>query len=110
MGMEEQMAFDFSGAGGENPAKGASLPAADSRASETRCVVGGFDVEQLIAEEWSLPLGETIELVSRNPETLHRGRLELAEIPHDIDRRKPLQLRIRDQKFSSREIVSWRLD
>lgn len=69
----------------------------------------GYDIEHEIAEEWGLPLGKTVEVWVRNPERLLYGRLELAEIPRTLDRRQVLQLRIKGDRFSSREISSWLL-
>lgn len=70
----------------------------------------GYNIEEAIAVEWHLPLGENVTLWMKNTQGSLTGRLELADIPQRIDRTHPLQLRINGQRISSREIDSWSLN
>lgn len=69
----------------------------------------GFDIEKAIAEEWRVPLGENVVLWMKTARGSLRGRLELDQIPVDINRTLPLHLRIDGQRILWRDIESWTL-
>ena len=65
---------------------------------------GREQAERRIAEEWQLPLGQTVRVKLWNMDREFTGRLKLAERPTRMDRKEPLALEVGAVPFLSTEI------